>query len=95
MPHGRAVTLILTPYELQALERLCRPGAPDAALNLRARIVLLATRGLKNVAIAERLGLDTHTVGRWRRRFAADRLGGLQDECRHTPADEVPDRFFG
>jgi transposase len=34
------------------------------------------------IEVAERLGLDPHTVGKWRRRFLADRLEGLHDEPR-------------
>jgi transposase len=36
--------------------------------------VLPAAEGLTNTAIAERLGIDKHTAGKWRNRFARDRL---------------------
>jgi transposase len=44
----------------------------------RARIVLQSTAGLSNAAIARALRTDRECVGRWRARFAAERLLGLQ-----------------
>jgi transposase len=49
---------------------------------MRAEIVLLAAEGATNLAIAERLGITRVTVTTWRKRFAAQRLGGLVDEPR-------------
>ena len=94
MARGFAVPLILTEAERAELMRLSRSGPADDALGDRARIVLLAAAGLKNVDIAARLRLCAHTVGRWRSLFAANRLEGLRDQCRHTPAEQVRDRFI-
>lgn len=52
------------------------------ALALRARIILACAEGGQNKVIAERMGLDRETVGKWRRRFMAGRLDGLRDEPR-------------
>ena len=50
---------------------------------VRARIVLAAADGQPNGGIAaEDLGLHVDTVRKWRRRFAADGLGGLADLAR-------------
>ena len=62
----------------------------------RARIVLAAAAGLENKAICVEVGADANTVGKWRRRFAAERLDGLLDEPRPgTPRkigdDEIAD----
>ena len=47
-------------------------------------MILLCADGLpsKDVAaqLAVRLGVHEHTVGKWRRRFAKDRINGLTDE---------------
>jgi transposase len=45
----------------------------------RAEIVRRAGAGAENTAIAAALGLGRHTVERWRRRFARERLAGLRD----------------
>jgi hypothetical protein len=52
------------------------------AMALRAGIVLLAAQGLNNRAIAERLRLEEHCVGRWRRRFARVGIWSLFDRPR-------------
>lgn len=49
------------------------------ALALRARIILACAEGGQSKVIAERLGLDRETVGKWRRRFMTQRLEGLRD----------------
>uniref|UniRef100_J2K499 Putative transposase n=1 Tax=Streptomyces auratus AGR0001 TaxID=1160718 RepID=J2K499_9ACTN len=45
-----------------------------------------------NKDVAARLGIEAHTVSRWRGRFVRDRLEGLADEPRpggpRTVADE-------
>jgi hypothetical protein len=94
MPKGRATTINLTAAERQELEQLHQGGGAESPLALRARIVLLAAEGLKNVDIAERVQLHHRTVGRWRELYAAEGRRGLSDQCRHTPADQVPDVFF-
>ena len=45
----------------------------------RARIVLYAAEGLADTEIAARLDTSPGLVGRWRRRFAEQRLDGLKD----------------
>ena len=54
----------------------------------RARIVLACADGESNAAVAEQMNLTTMTVGKWRSRFAVDRLAGLSDQPRpgrHKP----------
>jgi transposase len=80
---GRALPAI----ELDAAERaeltsLASRRSTAQALALRARIVLACAEGGQSKVIAERLGLDRETVGKWRRRFMAHRLEGLRDEPR-------------
>lgn len=53
----------------------------------RALIVLLATEGLQNKDIAERVGLDRHQVSLWQERF----LDGGTDALRmHSPRSRRP-----
>src|SRR3954469_13357722 len=48
----------------------------------RARIVLYAADGLHDTEIAARLDTTPGIVGKWRRRFAEQRLDGLRDKQR-------------
>lgn len=45
-----------------------------------ARIILAASSGATNTAIAAKLGVVIPTVGKWRRRLMRRRLAGLSDE---------------
>ena len=53
-----------------------------AGLAQRARIVLLASEGISNTSIAERVGVSRPTVIGWRARYAKRGLAGLEDEPR-------------
>jgi transposase len=64
------------------LERLTRSSTVAAAAAQRARIVLLASEGLADYLIAERVGVTRPTVNRWRARYAEDGLAGLSDQQR-------------
>jgi len=49
----------------------------------RSRVALLASEGLNNIEIAEKLGSNVTKVGRWRKRFAtAGFLGIVKDAYR-------------
>jgi transposase len=78
----KPVAIKLVADEREALERLVRTATAPQRDVLRARIVLLAAEGHANATIAEMLGVDENTVGKWRRRFAASRIAGLRDEPR-------------
>jgi len=45
-------------------------------------MILLCADGLASKEVAGRLDVHEHTVGKWRRRFAKDRIEGLTDEAR-------------
>jgi transposase len=74
--------LELTADERETLERWARRPKTAQALALRCRIVLACADGGSNIEIAERLGVNRLTVGKWRARFVVDRLDGLHDEPR-------------
>ena len=48
----------------------------------RAKMILLAAEGLSNDEIASRLDSRREVVGRWRKRFFAERLAGLEEQAR-------------
>ena len=94
-----AVTISLSDDERAELEALSRRRKTSQGLARRARIVLAAAEGLENKEIAVRLEASADTVGKWRRRYAAEGLDGLYDEPRPgaprpTPSamDAAPDR---
>jgi len=74
--------VVLSDEERETLERWARRPTSAQALALRCRIVLECAKGGHVVEVAERLGLARGTVGKWRRRFLAERLDGLHDEPR-------------
>jgi transposase len=77
-----AATIHLTGQDEQTLRRWTRSSSIRAGLAQRARIVLAAGEGLSNTEIAERVGCSRPTVIRWRRRYAAKGLAGLDDQPR-------------
>ncbi|MBA6439910.1 IS630 family transposase [Streptomyces sp. GMR22] len=82
-PIGRPkAELVLTEGERAQLARWARRAKTAQYLALRARIVLRCAEGVTNKQVADDLGVDQSTVDRWRARFVADRLDGLQDEPR-------------
>ena len=89
---GRPVAKIeLTEYENEKLKLLARRRKTSQGDALRARIVLEAAKGLSNTAIAEKLGVSKPTVGKWRARFAAERLDGLVDAARPGAPRRIDD----
>ena len=82
MPYRRPAALALNEAERAELEGLARRRRTSQALVMRARIILRAADGASNTAIADALGVTKHTVGKWRERFARQRLDGLLDEPR-------------
>ncbi|GAA4994776.1 hypothetical protein GCM10023205_79620 [Yinghuangia aomiensis] len=74
--------LVLSDAEREQLERWARRAKTAQFLALRAGIVLRCAEGGTNKHAALDMGVDESTVERWRARFIANRLDGLQDEPR-------------
>jgi len=77
----KAVTIVVSPEEKRQLETTIRSAIAAVRDVQRARIVLLAAAGKENREIAAQVGLSVKSVSLWRRRFAQDRLKGLQDQA--------------
>jgi transposase len=78
----RAVAVELSDEQRAQLERIVRAQRSEQRLVKRARVVLLAAKGLTNEEIARVVGLSAHKVGKWRRRFAEQGMDGLLDRPR-------------
>jgi hypothetical protein len=79
----------LSEDERAELERRARAEKLPFQEVQRARIVLYAAEGLHDTEIAARLDTSPGLVGRWRRRFAEQRVEGLKDR----PRSGRPRRF--
>jgi transposase len=86
-----AVGIELTEDERAELSARLRRRTVARADAMRAEIVLLAAKGMSNLAIAERLGITRVTVALWRKRFAVKRLDGLTDEPRPGAPRKIGD----
>jgi transposase len=84
MPTPFAPHIILSQNARTELQALVRASSTPQSLGLRARIVLRAadTDTPTNLHIGHDLGCCNHTVGKWRRRYRALGLSGLQDAIR-------------
>ena len=76
----KAVPITLTSEERALLTGWARRRTVAARLVARAKIVLAAADGRSNQEIAAGLGIERTIVGRWRQRFAAERLAGIEQE---------------
>ena len=86
------VEIKLSGDERKTLERWARRHSSSQALALRCRIVLGCAAGDRTQAqIAAELGCNPNTVGKWRNRFAVDRLDGLMDAPRPGAARKISD----
>jgi transposase len=83
-----APTIVLTTEERDELDRRVRARTGSQQAATRARVVLRAAEGARNIDIAAELGIVRHTVQHWRERFAAERLAGLVDRP-HRPAPRL------
>ena len=88
---GARVEVTLSDEERAILERWARRPKSSQALALRCRIVLAAADGESSQDIAERLGCNPSTVGKWRGRFARHGLDGLHDEPRPGQPRKITD----
>lgn len=74
------VEIQVTKSERRTLERLSRGRLVSRRQAQRAQMILLAAEGFSNIDIAGELGVEPHTVGRWRNRFAEHGLAGIEKD---------------
>lgn len=76
---ARAVAL--TDPERLTLEKWSRGRSTPVRRMERAQMLLMASQGLENQAIAAAVGTDSHTVARWRGRFLQAGLAGVEKDA--------------
>ena len=89
MPRASPFIIELTGEERAALLSRSRKYTSPYRDVIRAKIVLLASEGLSNDVIAARLDTPRQIVSKWRQRFHAERLAGLDER----PRGGRPPRF--
>jgi transposase len=94
MANHPAEALELRDGDQQQLVAMTRSPTVQAGLAQRARILLLASEGLSNTEIADKVGVSRPTVLVWRQRYGERGLDGLVDRTRpgrapHAPAADV------
>jgi transposase len=78
-PGPFAVQIVLSEDERAELVR--QAALPGRRRADRARIVLACAEGMSNAGAAQELGVAVKSVSKWRRRFADQRLAGLEDDA--------------
>lgn len=86
-----AAQVTVTEDQLAELNRRAAARKGPADEQLRALIILGCKDGEPGTSIARRLGITAQTVSKWRRRFAAYGLDGLNDELRSGRPRSIPD----
>ena len=82
MPRQSPFVITLSAAEERELrQRAARYTAPYMEV-VRARIILMAARGMQNKDIAERLTLPVQIVTKWRKRYYHEGLAGLDERPR-------------
>ena len=76
-----ACSITLTAAERQQLGCWARGRKTPVRLAQRAQMILLAAEGKQNVEIAAEVGVGRVTVARWRKRFAQQRLKGIEKDA--------------
>jgi transposase len=82
MPRKSPYIIELSNQEREILEAQARRYTLPYRDVVRAKIVLMAAAGLDNDKIASRLDIRREIVSKWRKRFFAERLNGLQERPR-------------
>jgi len=72
----------LSEEDRTVLEERASSRTAEHAVVVRARIVLLAAGGARNVDIAEKLDVCVDVASKWRKRFCQEGVAGLADRAR-------------
>ncbi len=82
MPRHSPYVIVLREEERRRLQETGRRYTSPYCDVARAKVILLAAEGLENKQIGLRLDLPRQIVSKWRKRFCAERLAGLESRPR-------------
>lgn len=82
MPRKSPYNISLTDEERRELNRIASKYTLPYYMVVRAKMILLAEKGMNNNEIAAKLGTRREVVSRWRKRFFENRLKGLEEKLR-------------
>jgi len=71
------IFIALNEQEKVALDKVASSRMTSVRLAARAKAIRMAAANTPSDKIAAHLGVGTNTIGRWRRRYAEDRLAGI------------------
>lgn len=82
MPRSSPYAIKLSRDESVALEARARSYTSPYRDVVRAKIILMASSGMQNKEIAERVDLPRQIVSKWRKRFFEEGIPGLEERPR-------------
>jgi len=82
MPRNSPFRIRLSSAEAAELQRRAAKYTLPYFQVQRAKMILMAAKGLGNDEIAKRLDTRRDVVSMWRKRFFAERLAGLEERAR-------------
>jgi len=82
MPRNSPYRIVLTDEEERELQRRSNKYTLPYFEVMRAKMILMAARGVANDDIARALATRREVVCQWRKRFFEQRLPGLEDRPR-------------
>ena len=93
MPIGRPVAaIVLSPTEKEKLTLIASRPKSNQRDAQRARIILGASQGLTNTEMARRERVSLPTVGKWRSRYAREKIEALADAPRSGAPRSIGDK---
>ena len=88
----KAIKITLDEVERNQLIKINQSRNTPARLIERVRIVLLASEGKENLAIAKELGIARQTAGIWRNRYAKFGFAGIEKDAPRSGRKESIDK---
>jgi transposase len=76
-----AAKINLSEAQREELERQARSRTTTVRLAARAKMILMAAEGKQDQQIAQQLGIARQTVARWRSRFLASGVAGIEKDA--------------